>query len=111
MAGSYPSRQTCAAAIIVSNTTGPNPTVVGNPLGFSATVTSNGVGDVTVTLSSGYEIDLTNVAPTCTPLGATFLLPVIQHVSDSQWRVRCFDAAGAALEGGFSLVLERKSVG
>ena len=107
----YPSRYTPHASITITDTTGPTPTVFGDTLGFLTSVTSNGVGDVTVTLDPGYAIDITNSARSCTPLGAAFLVPVVEPLTDTTYRIRCFDAAGVADEGGFDFTLFRKAVG
>lgn len=83
------------------------PGFVGNN-GFTSAVNQGGPGDTTLTLDNA--VDATARTIHVTPLGTTAVRAVVESLSDSTFRVRTFDAAGAAADVPFCVSVFRHSL-
>ena len=72
--------------------------------GFTGVV-RNGAGDYTLTLQDGLAI-ATEGAIAIQPISALFVAASVELVTAATIRVRTFDAAGAALESNFSVMIQ-----
>ena len=71
--------------------------------GFAAAITRNGVGDYTLTLDQG--IDSTQSSIHVTPRESPGAIVSAVHVSDTDKRIRTFNAAGAAVDIDFDVLV------